>query len=139
MSSNPYQPPEGNSLSAGTELRFGDVVVAAACCVLVPLIFYTGGYSVFTLWGFVPVILTCAFYARARRRHVNAKPELAFALGACGLTLAVHLAWIFDWGETKTGSSTSALIFLFIPIYATILGCVCFGVVRVFVTRRPRE
>jgi len=85
----------------------------------------------------VPVILTAALYALARYRRLNTKPELASVVGACGLTLAIHLAWIFDWGDTATGSSTAGLIFLFIPIYATALGGVCFGMVRVCTTRRP--
>ena len=33
-----------------------------------------------------------------------------------------HFAWFFDWDGTKTGSSTSALIFVIFPVYVVILG-----------------
>jgi ABC-type lipoprotein release transport system permease subunit len=36
----------------------------------------------------------------------------------------MHAAWILDLGDTKTGSSTSGLMFVFLPIYAMLAGLV---------------
>jgi hypothetical protein len=46
-----------------------------------------------------------------------------------------HAAWAFDWGRTATGSSTSGLIFIFLPIYAVVLGGLAFGLLRLFIKR----
>ena len=40
---------------------------------------------------------------------------VGFAAGCLAGVMFVHLAWFFDWWGTKTGSSTSGLIFIFIP------------------------
>ena len=50
-----------------------------------------------------------------------------YILGWSGFSLFYHLAWFFDWGKTQTGSSTSALIFIWFPIYSIVIG-VLFGV-----------
>jgi hypothetical protein len=42
----------------------------------------------------------------------------------------VHAAWLFDWGGTATGSSTSGLIFLFLPLYALVMGAAFYGLFR---------
>ncbi|TCK18561.1 hypothetical protein DFR30_1840 [Thiogranum longum] len=47
---------------------------------------------------------------------------VGFLVGSMALSGYIHLAWIFDWGESRTGSSTAGLIFIFIPIYVLISG-----------------
>lgn len=89
----------------------------------------------FWIWNATPVVLGYALLRRARRRALRPAPEIAFIVLSCGLSLLAHAAWMFDWGRTATGSSTSALIFIFLPVYAVVLGGIAFGVLRLF-TRR---
>jgi hypothetical protein len=103
---------------------------------LVELIAFTEGpLNPFWVWNAIPVALGYALLRRARRRAFRVAPEIAFIVLSCGLLLFAHAAWAFDWGRTATGSSTSALIFIFLPIYAIVLGGLAFGLLRLF-TRR---
>lgn len=94
-----------------------------------------GPLNPFWVWNAIPVALGYALLLRAQRRAFRPAPEIAFIVLSCGLLLVGHVAWAFDWGRTATGSSTSALIFIFLPIYALLLGGLAFGVLRLF-TRR---
>ena len=94
-----------------------------------------GPLNPFWIWNVIPVALAYALLHRARRRAFRAAPEVAFIVLCCGPLLYAHAAWLFDWGHTATGSSTSGLIFIFLPIYAVLLGGLGFGVFRLF-TRR---
>jgi hypothetical protein len=94
-----------------------------------------GPLNPFWIWNAIPVPLGYALLRRARRRSFRPAPEIAFIALSCGLLVFAHAAWAFDWGRTATGSSTSALIFIFLPIYAVALGGLAFGLLRLF-TRR---
>ena len=47
-----------------------------------------------------------------------------FMLFSIVFSLFYHLTWYLDWQGTRTGSSTSGLIFLFLPVYAIVIGFV---------------
>ena len=96
------------------------------------------GVHLFAVWNMIPVAIGYVLLRGARRKGLRTKPELAFIVASCGLLLFAHAAWMFDWGGTATGSSTSALIFIFLPIYASILGAIAWGVMRLF-TRRTAD
>ena len=53
-------------------------------------------------------------------RGLNGAKGFLYTSGT--ILLLVHLAWFFDLDGTKTGGSTSSLIFAVIPFYAFILG-----------------
>jgi len=59
----------------------------------------------------------------------NADPRIkgsliGFVVAAVGVTLFAHIAWVTDLGRVASASSTSGLLFLFLPIYSMILGIV---------------
>jgi hypothetical protein len=93
------------------------------------------------LWNLVPVILYYPALRYFRRRGIRGaavKVSLAvFSLCLLGIPTAAHLAWAADFQATRTGSSTSALIFVFIPLYAIVLSIVPF-LVALFFTRRNK-
>jgi len=92
---------------------------------------YVEGFlNPFWVWNVLPLGLAVGLLARARRRDSPTGPALAFGVGAVGATLFVHAAWLFDWGGTATGSSTSGLIFLFLPLYALVIGAAFYGLFR---------
>lgn len=45
-----------------------------------------------------------------------------FLIPSISFSYFYHIAWYFDLWQIKTGGSTSALIFIWFPIYAVILG-----------------
>lgn len=65
------------------------------------------------------VVLWRTGAAGSRRAVVAAT---GFALACATLLLFVHFAWFLDLGRTNTGSSTSALIFVVLPVYAFFAG-----------------
>lgn len=45
-----------------------------------------------------------------------------FLAVSISVSLFYHATWYVDWQGTRSGDSTSALIFIFFPVYAVILG-----------------
>lgn len=91
----------------------------------------------FILWNWLPIAAAYFLAERLRqgKRQNGVTPParriggvIGFALPATGLVVFTHLAWLYDWWATKTSSSTSALIFIFIPFYAMLLGGVGYGI-----------
>lgn len=90
------------------------------------LIYYLEGiaFNPFALWNASPLLIS--YYLVSKGIRINSKPVLIgfvfYTIASLGLLLFGHFAWYFDWQGTKTGSSTSGLIFIFLPVYAVILG-----------------
>ncbi len=78
----------------------------------------------FAVWNALPLFVSYALYKSGKSAGKRARVwgAVGFLAGSMALSGYVHLAWMFDWGEIKTGSSTAGLIFIFIPIYAVIAG-----------------
>lgn len=78
----------------------------------------------FTVWNCTPLFIAYVLYMSSKKTNSKAKTwgAIGFLIGSMALSGYFHLAWMFDWGETKTGASTAGLIFIFIPIYALITG-----------------
>ena len=103
------------------------MVLLAVCGLLV---LYAEGLHWIAAWNLVPLAAAMATIlpgATAKRLSWGAA---SFA-GVTTLMIALtHAAWLFDWGGTQTGSSTSGLIFLFSPIYSVLLGALAWAVAR---------
>ena len=58
----------------------------------------------------------------------NSTPGLLSAYGFMAFSIVFsifyHITWYIDWQGTKTGSSTSALIFVWLPLYSLVPGFV---------------
>lgn len=78
----------------------------------------------FAVWNGLPLYVSYALYKNGKKSESRAKSwgAVGFLVGGMALSGYIHLAWMFDWGELKNGSSTASLIFIFIPIYALITG-----------------
>ena len=112
-------------------------ILAIPFLLVVALVMHAqGSFSVFAIWNALPGALSFGMLLLGlRSRRPAAVGCFAFA-GSVTLPLALfHLAWLFDWGGTATGSSTSALAFIFIPFWAcvfgAIIGAVAWGISRV--------
>jgi len=83
-----------------------------------------GFLNPFAYWNTAPILLAW-FILRDTDEGEFKIPlagTLAFSILTVGFIVLIHMAWFFNWGDTATGSSTSGLIFIFIPIYALIAG-----------------
>ena len=90
------------------------------------LVAYVGGWNPFTVWNLLPVAAvfagSLAFSRVGGGRDRLRRVAVAFSVGVIAVVALTHLAWLLDWGGTATGSSTGGLIFIFIPIWAGIVG-----------------
>lgn len=101
------------------------MLLAAPFLLAIALAIYVqGGDSVgFATWNALPMIVgLCMLLIGHRTRTATPLGRTAFAVVATLFVVWFHLAWLFDWGGAKTGSSTSALAFIFIPFWAFVLG-----------------
>ena len=111
--------------------------------VLALVVYAQGSFSGFTIWNALPVAIGFGVLRIGlRSRGATAGACIAFAISVTVLVALFHLAWLFDWGSIATGSSTSAVAFIFVPFwvifFAGIIGLVAWGVGRV-VLRRPHD
>lgn len=103
-------------------LRWTPLLLAGILC-LWP-VFHVGGFKdVFTYFNAVPIVISFIMIGFFR----FSIPTTTFGVVCAGFITLVHLAWIFDWGETRTGSSTAGVIFIFIPFYAILFGGIAAG------------
>ena len=76
------------------------------------------------IWVASPLIIAFVLFkthgSSGSVRGVNGAKGFLYPNSA--ILLLVHVAWYLDIDGTKTGSSTSALIFAVIPFYAFIIG-----------------
>ena len=87
-------------------------------------------FNPFALWNMLPLGLAYLIYRSSRVGGSKARLYAAygFLIGSMILSGFLHIAWLFDLGNAKTGSSTSSLIFIFIPVYSLIPGAIGFVV-----------
>jgi hypothetical protein len=111
-------------------LPFLPSVLAAAL-----VLYVNGTLSGFAVWNLLPIGLGALALGMAGRSG-GPRPSAFryFAIVATFIPLLAHLAWIFDWGGTATGSSTSALIFIFLPAWAIAIGMAA-GILRWAIAR----
>ena len=83
-------------------------------------------FNPFAFWNMTPLLISYfVFKAALKNQSISISySSIGFGIGCLLIIVFFHLAWLFDWGETKTGSSTSGLIFIFIPIIAIISGVI---------------
>jgi hypothetical protein len=94
---------------------------------------YVEGFTnPFWIWNSVPIAASYLLLSRARQSDINPLPAIAFFVIACGTVLFAHAAWLYDWGGTATGSSTAGLMFVVLPVYASVLGGATFGLAILF-------
>lgn len=93
---------------------------------LAVLIYYLEGiaFNPFAVWNASPLLIS--YYLVNKGLSINSKPVMigfvVYTVFSLGILLFGHFAWYFDWQGTQTGSSSSGLIFIFLPVYAVILG-----------------
>jgi len=89
-------------------------------------------FDLFTIWNMLPLIISLILYKYGQKQEIKIYGAYGFLIGGMILSGYFHMAWFFNWDGIKTGSSTSGLIFIFIPIYSLIPGGIGYFVGRSF-------
>ncbi|TLU61352.1 hypothetical protein FE810_15180 [Thalassotalea litorea] len=76
----------------------------------------------FVVWNIVPMIIAAIVFNTHKIKDVWSTSTFHMILGIILLHIYFHSVMYFDIGKAATGSSTSALAYIFFPIYS-----VCFG------------
>lgn len=76
------------------------------------------------IWVLLPIYIGYMIVIKAWK--IKSRKKLwegyNFLIASIGFSYFYHLSWFFDWGGARTGGSTAALIFLWGPIWAVLLG-----------------
>lgn len=119
---------------AGERKGTAGMLLLAAVAVLVVAV---EGASLFTVWNLLPlavasVVLRSAGRARAAglAPSPSRAPELALVGTVAIVVGGAHVAWMFDWRGTATGSSTAALLFVVLPLLALMAGAAAWVAAR---------
>ena len=81
-------------------------------------------FDPFLPWTALPLYASYALFLRAEKKP-ETTPLLSawlFLLFSVGFSLFYHWAWYTDWEQTRSGDSTSAVIFFIFPVWALIIG-----------------
>ena len=89
--------------------------------------------NLFTLWNLVPLFISYLLFAVAiyKKNTGLLVGAIGYSLFGIGISFVGHTAWYFDWYQIKTASSTSALIFIFLPVFSLIIGILGYTLGRV--------
>ncbi len=91
-------------------------------------IYYTEGvaFNMFTLWNMLPLFVSLLIYLFGSQYSAY-----SFLSGSMILSGYLHLSWLFDWGDINA-DSTSALIFVVIPVFSLVAGGIGYTIGRRF-------
>ncbi len=81
-------------------------------------------FSLLTIWVLSPLIVSYLglYLAQKFSSQVILNSIYVYTAISASLILYIHIQWFFDINSFRSGSSTSALVFLFVPFYAFIFG-----------------
>ena len=86
-----------------------------------------------TLWNLLPildaaVLANFAFFTTSGRAlSIDHRiGVIVYGVVAVGIIVVLHLAWLLDWWGSRSGSTTSAVAFVFFPLWAILLGTLSF-------------
>jgi hypothetical protein len=92
----------------------------------------------FTVWNLLPILVYYFLLKKGLPFWKNIIIKITLFLTGITLLLfpvIIHLMWAFDFGETKTGSSTSALVFIFIPVWALLFAFLPITVQLIYISK----
>ena len=121
LSNRPARAARGRSSYSSLQIVLMVLLAATACFVA-----NVEGIHIFMVWNCIPLILAALFVRFAVREVTSPRRPLkhasvVFVMLTAGMTWIGHEVWLNDWNQTASGSSTSALMFLFLPIWTILL------------------
>jgi len=100
--------------------------------VLAILTFVSMGFdtNLFVLWNIVPIVISAFSFHELDRKAIYKNSNFHMIISILLMHVYFHAIMYFDIGKAATGSSTSALEYIFFPIYS-----VCFGILVYFISK----
>lgn len=107
-------------------MKFALFILAILAFAIFIFIGEGGALTGVTLWNMMPLAVSLYFFVvgRASQSRISAYSVIGFLCGSMLLSGWIHLKFLLDINEIKSGSSTSVLMFLFLPVYALVSGAV---------------
>jgi hypothetical protein len=103
-------------------------LLATAAFVVINMVYSISSFDMmalgFVLWNLAPCFLG---YIIINQLEATSTP-IGFVVGILAFTIFIHSSWMLDVAGFQTGSSTSALVFIFAPVYSVLLGLIGAGV-----------
>lgn len=78
--------------------------------------------NLFVLWNIIPIVFIAIVFNKTDFKGILSASEFHMILGTIILHTHFHTVMYFDIGKAATGSSTSALGYIFFPIYSIAFG-----------------
>lgn len=82
--------------------------------------------DIFVFWNILPIIFAAAIFNKRVENRLTIDSSFHAVLAILIIHCFFHVVMYFDIGKSATGSSTSALAFIFIPIWTIAIGIVVF-------------
>ncbi len=76
----------------------------------------------FVLWNIIPIFVCAFIYNKTTSQQLIKNSSFHAVIAIILFHSSYHMVMYFDIGKAATGSSTSALAYIFIPIYAVAFG-----------------
>lgn len=90
------------------------------------------GFNVFVLWVYLALFFSLAWsYSFTTKDKPKTAAFWGFLLGSNLFMLPMHVSWYLDIDGARVGSSTSALIFAVMPLWAFVFGGIVGGISKV--------
>lgn len=78
--------------------------------------------NLFVLWNITPIVFIAIVFNKADFKDILSSSKFHMVLGTVFMHIYFHSVMYFDIGKAATGSSTSALGYIFFPIYSISFG-----------------
>lgn len=102
--------------------------LALAFCIICSIVpFIAIGINYFALYQLLPIVVFYLFQRSVFKHVTSTQIKVCYVLAILTLLIfpiAAQLAWYFDVNKLASKSSTSGLLFVFLPIYATLPGLI---------------
>ncbi len=93
------------------------------------------------IWTSLPLYISYILVNSAIKSNSIKKlfSAYGFMLFSIIFSIFYHVTWFIDWQGTKTSSSTSALIFIWLPLYSILIGLVGYVIGQIAGTLYTRK
>lgn len=100
------------------------LLLCVLCAVFAFLIL---GVNYFALYQLLPILVFYGFQVKVFNQFTSPASNVCYALAVLILLLfplLAQISWYFDWNDLASKSSTSGLLFVWLPMYALLPGIV---------------
>lgn len=117
-------------------MKYYNIYVLCLLCAI--LVFVLLGLNFFAAYQLLPILIFIIFRRKVFQTIKGQYVRLCYALSVLAFLLfplVMQIGWYFDINEMSSGSSTSGLLFLYLPIYSIFLGLIP-ALLAIFIKRK---